>query len=1095
MSRKLVVLLQKIAIIFMVFLFGVLLIGSNIAYENAPAINTALGTPAFKVENIETDPDAPPDERVIKEELEYYPSRYEKLADLIDDAKKKAEEVMGEGVVLLKNEKAKVTDTAAALPLAKGSKVSLVSTSSVDPVYGGTGSGLVDINSAPSFKVASERHSNMEINSTLWNYYMSFWGTTANPPSVGHTKTAAARNNNPYARKGGDVKDSSGNVMAGVSGVNFNGDIPWSIMSAEEGVQSSITTYGDAAIYVLSRLGGEGSDLQMTGFSYGNADDSTDGDYLRITPKEASILEGLKAMKDAGSVKKIVVLINSANMVSADFIDDVKYGIDAALWIGTPGTVGMYAVGDILVGTVNPSGRLADMFWYDNYKNPVNSNFGVYDYANGVSGQIMHGTTGRNIEDSSSATYVVYQEGIYLGYKYTETRYEDYVTARAKTGTFDYKTTVKYPFGFGKSYTTFEYSNFSIAKTGAGSTSEYNVSVSVKNTGSVAGKEVVQIYLQKPYVVGGVEKAAVELVGYGKTKLLPVGQTDTVTVTVDERLFASYDADVSKTYILDLGNYYLTAATDSHNAVNNILAKKGITPATNDRMDAAGNAALVSNAITFAAGDKLRYEWTDAAKWSRESKAADKMEFRTPVKITNLFDFVDVNKYANKGANSVKYITRNDWEGTAKTGLTDNVVLNWTAKMAEDMSYVYTADNIEYPKFGEDRPEVAAFNLIDMRVDTNGDIIPFDDPLWDTFMDQLKWKDPVGARNDYGLSYMVGSGMRMTGQIPYIAKPQTQDHNGPSGLTQAYSAGPLGLAKRSNDPDASKRAMCYPSTPIFAATYNDKLIEEIGDFMGEEALWAGYAGLYGPGSNIHRSPYSGRNFEYYSEDGFLSGMTCAYQVRGMQSHGMYVYNKHGFLNDQEYNRMGICTWSNEQAIREIYGRAFELPIAIADAKNIMSGFNRIGVIWCGASKALCTDYLRTEIGLDGFICTDMWYGQTDQYMNIPGMLLAGNDIVDGMGTGASAVGGMAYLDQFRPDGGTIHNGAIANALRASAKRIMYTVVHSNAMNGFSANTRIIPVTPWWQTLLNTLTIVTGSLSGVAVAWTVVAYILFRRKAI
>lgn len=1038
MTRNIKVKLQKVAITATALLLGLLLAGTKIAWENALQISGALGQPMSKVVTLGDSDD----------DLEYWKTGFDSIVELQEKASIKAEEVMGEGVVLLKNDNA--------LPLSMGSKVSLFSMTSVSPVYGGTGSGGVDSSSAPSFKEAFERNSNMEINRVLFEYYESKNYTGSD-----------------YVRRAGQFVDDQGDIMPGTSGVLYNGDVPWNVLTGVTGFENSIVEYGDAAIFVLGRVGGEGGDLRMTNFS--TEEDATDGDYLRLTPKEASVLEGLKAKKDSGVIKKIVLLINSSNNLSADFIDDSRYGIDAALWIGTPGTIGLFAVGDILVGKINPSGRLTSMFWNDNKENPVNYNFGVHYYDGTVSGKIDHGPElpSQNIAGTSSATYVVYQEGIYLGYKYTETRYTDYVTNSGNPGNFDYSNTVKYPFGYGLSYTNFEYSDLKVTGpiTVAGET-KYTVSVKVTNTGDVAGKEVVQIYLKKPYTPGGIEKAAVELVGFGKTPIIEPGAENayTLNIEVEEKFFTSYDADDERTYILETGNndeYLLTAAKNAHDAANNFLAKDGHTvTSTNNRMTKNGNASLVSNPITFVSTDQLKYEYSSP---NRFTSAVGQ-------RITNLFDYGDINKYDGKGNNSVKYLSRNDWMGTFPT---KHVSLTWTDQMARDMSYDMPEDEIPYPKFGENRNEDNLIQLIALRVDENGNKIAYNDPIWDEFMDQIEWDEIVT---------IMRSGIRNNGAIPSIGKPYFIDHNGPNGLTERYNAGNQnrGYAVRLDDPNKSDRPMLYPGTPVVASTFNLELALEMGEMMGEEALWAGYNGLYGPGSNIFRSPYSGRNFEYYSEDGFLSGMISAYHIKGMQSKGMYVLNKHGILNDQELNRMGISTWANEQSIREIYARAFEIPITHGDAKGIMSGFNRIGVIWNGANYSLNTTLYRHEWGMDGWVVTDMWYGQTDHYMNMVGMVLSGNDWVDGIGQ-------LASLNAYHPQTGTLRSGEVANAVRESAKRVLYTAVHSNGMNGISSNMRIVRVTPGWQKMLITIDVILGVLLVSSISWSVISYIRFKKK--
>ena len=1009
-------------------LLAFMIVGNTIAMENAPQINSFLKTPTIKTTVTEG----------LNEDTQYYKSAYTDLATLMADGRAMGEVAMGEGVVLLKNDNN-------ALPLsADERKVSLVGISCIDPVYGGTGSGLVDVSTAPSYKSAFERNGLFSVNETLWNWY-------AAPEQEGY-------------------KRAVGPTGPGVQGAKVIGEAPWSEVEKANG--ASFAQYGDAAIVILSRLGGEGSDMPRGERSLSKLDDvngangdTTEGDYLKLSPKEKDMFAGLKALKDNGTVKKIVVLLNFANQIEASFLNDEAYGIDAALWIGTPGQTGLYAVADILAGNINPSGRLSSTFWLTHDKNPSLANFGANTYAGAPDAVNSDGSP------QQDKVYVVYQEGIYLGYRYTESRYEDYVMGTPNTGDYLYGETVAYPFGYGLSYTSFDYSDFNVVKTGTGANTQYAVSVKVTNTGAAAGKETVQIYLQKPYgdynKQNDVEAASVELVGFGKTKALNPGESETVTVMVGERQFAAYDANNAKTYVVVDGDYYLTAARNAHDAVNNILARKGYTvESTEGRMDADGVAAQVTEALTYSL-DAETYK-TSAA---------------TGAEITNQFEYADFNKYEGRGNDSVTYMSRKDWNGTTPKSWDDGVVLHWSdAIAADEVKYGRQGEtkvpevNMEYPKY-DTFVNGKVMSLIELRVDENGNEIAYDDPKWDTLLDQLSWEDYTG---------LIPSGIRRTGDILTINKMTTLDHNGPSGLTQPYNSGANGLATTTNDPNKESRAMCYPSGGVLASTFNIDLMYDIGNLIGEDALWAGYNGLYGPGSNIQRTPYSGRNFEYYSEDGFLSGTICAYESAAMESHGLYLYNKHVGLNDQEDLRRGICTWANEQSIREIYMRAFELPITIAGtqyehngetltlkgASSVMLAFNRMGLHWSGMQKGMVTNFLRNECGMPGIVVTDMWYGTASPYMNMPAWLLAGGNLVDG-------VMDASHLDASRPGN---NHGDVAWAMREAMHRILYTVVHSNAMNGVSAHTVVEKVTPWWQTAILAAQIGFGVLALASCVW-------------
>ncbi|MBQ8137676.1 MAG: glycoside hydrolase family 3 protein, partial [Clostridia bacterium] len=411
--------------------------------------------------------------------------------------------------------------------------------------------------------------------------------------------------------------------------------------------------------------------------------------------------------------------------------------------------------------------------------------------------------------------------------------------------------------------------------------------------------------------------------------------------------------------------------------------------------------------------------------------------YGTGAQVTPLFADADMNRYDGRGNNAIAYYSRENWEGTVTPG---PVKLSMTAEMAADLvlddADLPDGTGVEFPTMGKS----ANLQLVNMLE------YPIDDPMWDTFMDQLTYEE---------LSSLTLTGLRETAGISSIGKPGTVDHNGPSGVTQRYSIGANGYATVTNDPSKDLKGTCYPCNGIIAATCNDRLVEEVGELIGEDAMWAGYAGLYGTGLNIHRSPYSGRVFEYYSEDGMLTALIDTAETRGIQSKGVYVYNKHFVLNDQENNRAGIGTWINEQALRENYLRAFELPIINADAKCVMTAYNRLGANWCGAYPELLINWLRGEAGMKGFAVTDMY----DASFMVPvHEIVAGNDIPDGELD-------IASLAPYGPKDAKA-NAAVAQAMRASSKLVLYTVLHSRGMDGISQYSKVVAVTPWWQTALN-----------------------------
>ena len=973
-------------------LFALTAVGTKIAMENQRQVNKFLHAETMHV--------IPNKDTTI--DTEYFKSKFSNLDDVIKNGRDVAREVEEEGAVLLKNDNN-------ALPLTEGHrKVTLFGVGSVDPVYSGTGSGSVDTETAETFESALNDNG-ISVNPTVSAWYRS-------------TKELNGRTNS--------VRWIIPGVYGEVDGLDPRGAAWNDVKTANE---NTFAQYGDAAIFVIARVGGEGMDMP-TGTD-DNPIKSTNGDYLNLTDLERENLAGLKAMKDAGTFKKIVVLINSSNPMDCSFLDNPDYGVDSALWIGSVGHTGLSGVANLLSGAKNPSGSLPDTYFIDPVKNnPVMKNFGNYEFDNAAEKV----APGRSY--SAYATTLTYQEGIYVGYKYTETRYEDKVLGREKVGDFNYNNVVKFPFGYGLSYTTFTYSDFSAVRN---SDATYTVSVKVTNSGTVAGKEAVEVYVQKPYtdydIAHGIEKASVSLVGFGKTKELAAGASETVTVTVNERDFTSYDADGAKTYILDAGNYYLTAARDSHEAINNILAAKG--KSTADGMTAEGTAAMTKSfTLNF---DDVAYS-TDP---------------HTGNPIHNLFDYADPNKYEHRGSNSVKWLSRNDWTGTYPT---EHAHISLTDRMLAEMNQLtIEKDEVEYPTYGEDNK----MKLVDLLQDQDGNPIPYDYDGWDKILDQLTWDETVN---------LLCNGFRSTAQLDSIGKKLTVDSNGPVGLTDAYAAGANGLARKNGiDAKDSRKPTCYPGNPVVAATLNKELAKKAGDAMGEDALWAGYSGLYGPCSNVHRSPYGGRTFEYYSEDAILIGDILAPIVEGLQEHGCYVYNKHFAFNDQETNRSGVATWMNEQTARENYLEAFRRVIEKADAMCVMTSMNRHGTLCNYANNPLTVDYLRTEIGMRGIAVTDYW-SSCAAIVTIQSTLRSGEDLPDG---NLSEDEINAFIADYGPGKGY---GQLAQNMRESAHRILYTVVHSNVMNGDAPGSIYIPVTPAWQILLRGLEIGFGCALGVVV---------------
>ena len=894
---------------------------------------------------------------------QYYTSDFNSAEEMVNYGLALTQQVEAEGAALLMNNNN-------ALPLAADAKVSTFSSSSVNLVYGGTGSGNIDASTADTLRTALEKVG-VTVNPTLWDFY-----------TVGAGKD--------YSRKTAGTVAKSSEVTA---------EVPWDVYTDE--VKDSVAQYGDAAIVTLSRVGGEGADL-----SYGEVN------YLALDENEKAMLQNVAEMKKNGTVKKTILLINSANALQVDFLKNNEYDIDAALWIGDVGISGINAVAEILTGKVNPSGSLVDTYCYDNFSAPAMWNFTPTTYEGYVEGGDV---------SAKAKSYMIYQEGIYVGYKYYETRYEDFVTGNGNAGDYAYGDVVAYPFGYGMSYTNFDISDMNVSYNAADDT--YTVTVKVTNTGDMAGKKTVQVYVQSPYTdydkENGVEKSAVSLVGFGKTGMIEPGASETLSMTVNKRDIASYDTYGAGTYILDAGDYYFTAATDAHNAVNNILAAKGYTVEnTNGRMTENGSTDLV---------------W----KWTNDT--LDTTTFSTGANgtaITNLFDESDPNK-SSDAPGSVTWMSRSDWTGTIPTApaqLTANETL--AASLAFTKYDGSEANSVEMPTLG-------AKNGLTLASMIGKD---FDDPEWDTLLDQLTYSEMVNT---------ITLGFHNTAAAASIGKTATKDENGPQGLTAALTGG--------------ASAMCYTSEDVMAATFNVDLINEVGRCIGEDCLAMGYSGLYGPGINMHRTAYSGRNFEYYSEDPFVAGTICAAEVQGIQSKGVYVYLKHVALNDSETSRRGVNTWLNEQTAREIYLEVADKAITDGGAWSVMTGFNRWGATWCGANANLLTGFLRGELGMRGMCITD--FSGSSQYMDLVDGLIAGSDIWDSPMPKIHTTKAANYEN----------DAYIVTQMRNAMHHILYTVVNSNAMNGWASTDTLKTITPWWQTAIYALIAVLAVLT-ILCAW-------------
>lgn len=871
----------------------------------------------------------------------YYISDYENKEEVTVAANELNERIYGEGVTLLKNE-----DNA--LPLLNGSRISLFGKNSGNILQSGSGS---------SSGVGSR---NVTLEESLQNA-----GFILNPALVNFYK------NNNASGSGRGPAPTNGNVPSGYN----TGETPVNMYTAE--IEQTYENYDDAAIVVFQRIAGEGFDLPRT-MTWNGSDYRTwsksqvvpgarsgDDHYLQLDKNESDLLKYLGNKFD-----KVIVLLNTGSQFEAGFLDDPShYGyhenVKAALWIGYPGGTGLNALGKILKGEINPSGRTTDTYARDFKQDPTWMNFGNNLENNGnrynnISGSGGHGGAGY-IND-----YVYYQEGIYVGYRYYETRgYTD--------GEAWYNNAVVYPFGHGLSYTTFEQEVITQSPLEGERLLEnetIEVTVKVTNTGQRAGKEVVQLYYTSPYTEGEIEKSHVVLGAFEKTKLLQPGESEEVVLTIKARDLASYDFDDAnnngfKGYELEAGEYTIRIMKNAHEEWES---------------------------FTYSVNEDIQIATDDA----------------TNNQIENRFD--DVSKEIDT------YLSRSNWDGTFPTTALKitanqdiiNKVNEWRGgnNPADEGKPYYSS---ERPEVGNDTGSIKLADLIGLD---------YDDPLWTQFLNQLSFNtlEALATTGSYS------SGIELS----------------ELGITRVVNAdSPAGWVNWSWGTHGGLYTL-YSSETILAATWNKEISYEKGRMIGNEALFGNggsrsrFPGWYAPAINIHRSPFGGRNFEYYSEDGYLSGILAAEVVKGAKDKGVFTYVKHFGVNEQETYRVGLLTWASEQSMREIYLRSFEITVKEGKTSAMMSGLNRIGAVWAGGSYELLTEILRDEWGFKGMVVTDTFLGG---YSNIDQMIRAGGDLSLGNVNGVG----------FNRNSTTTHV-----ALRNAAHNILFTHANSMAMNtGYS----------------------------------------------
>lgn len=835
-----------------------------------------------------------------------------------------------EGFVLLKNENA-------ALPMNKGARISVFSKNSVNLSYGGSGSGGFDTSNNKNL-YESLNDAGFVTNPTLKNFYES--------SQSGPVRTANSS----------DLDNGDNQKIA-------TAETPQNKYS--DAVKNSYADYSDAALVVITRIGGEGFDLpRYQGDSEGAV--SPDSHYLELDQNEIDLLT---AVTD-GTFKRVVVVFNTPSSFEATFLKDSAYAafadkIDAAVWIGFTGSNGITALGEILNGDVNPSGRLVDTWAADFTKNPSFVNFGT---------GCLPDTTDKY--DGGMYYSVDYEEGIYVGYRYYETRGET-------DGEDWYNANVVYPFGYGLSYTTFDWTvgDASASEIELGTT--ITVPVTVKNTGSVAGKEVVQLYASAPYTLGGIEKAHKVLVGFAKTKLLQPGESETVTVSFDPYSAASYDyRDANSNgfsgYELEAGEYTLYISRNAHESEKAIA------------LNLAADVQIGTDPTTDSEGVN---RYTDSENFLDSDWQLDTM------------------------------LSRADWEGTWPTPQTAQQHAGtdrlYEEIRSEEHNNPTDFDSEEYPWFGEEPTLTLRDLLPSAEAEGYEPVVSYDDERWEELM--------MGCDEEEMIA-LINNGAYHTLAMESVGLPATIHGDGPSGFTCFMSK------------EQVNGTCQYVSEPVMASTWNINLMNELGEAIGEEgtigdkATGQPYSSIYAPGVNIHRSPFGGRCSEYFSEDPFISGMMGAAEVQGIQSRGVLPTVKHFVANEQETHRSigGDLSWLSEQALREIYLKPFEYTVKLGETRGIMTSFNRIGTRWTGGDYRLLTEILRNEWGFNGLVICD--FNTIPQYM-IPRMMFYAGGSLD-LATQQSAM----WTDCDTSDAGD------AIVLMRAVKDVMYALVNSNAMN-------------------------------------------------
>lgn len=818
----------------------------------------------------------------------------------VSKANELAKEVQSEAITMLKNDDSN-------LPLSN-KKVNVFGWGSTNPVYGGTGSGSMSDQYETVSMLDGMKQAGIETNSELTKLYTDY------------------RKDRPMV-----AMWSQDWTLPEVPAKQYS-----------DKLVSDAKDFSDEAVVVLTRVGGEGADLptdmKAKGITYKNNskdyDDFQKGEsFLQLSKTERDMIDLVTS-----NFKKVTLVYNGANTFQFDFLNDYPQ-IQSVVWCPPAGQTGFSALGEVLAGETNPSGKTSDTFLKDLTKSVSYNNFGKFEYTNMADKAAKYkGFTGDDV--TAIPGFVNYSEGIYVGYKFYETASDE--------GLINYDDTVAFPFGYGLSYTSFDQKLDSVKYKGG----KVTVTATVTNTGDKAGKDVVEVYYNPPYTDGGIEKASKNLAGFEKTKELQPGESQKVTVKFDDDDMASYDYKGAKAYVLEKGDYDISIQSDSHHVIDH----KAIT---------------VKDTVTYD---------SDSNTHNGDKTVA-----------TNQFDDV---------AGDVTYLSRADHFANYKEATAAPTNFKMSDKAKETF---YNNSNYDPKKFDKDSdkmPTTGAKNGLKLSDMYGKD---YDDADWDKLLDQLTFDD---------MDNLIANGGYGTQAVKSVGKIQLTDADGPASLNNNFTGvGSIG----------------FPASTAFACTWNKDLAKQFGEMIGDMAHDMHVAGWYAPAMNIHRNAFSGRTFEYFSEDSLLSGVMASSEISGAKSKGVYSFMKHFALNDQETKRTEmLCTWTNEQAMREIYLKPFEMSVKEGGAQAVMSSFNYIGNTYAGADSALLQTVLRGEWGFKGFVLTDYFGGYG--YQNADQEVRAGND---------SMLATTKITNHI-----TDKSATSVKAMRQAAHNILYTAANS-----------------------------------------------------